>query len=1653
MANEPIRPRGRSWRDDSGIPKSKALRPWQQDGKETAAAGVQFSRGAKFWILTFCLMTIVAAMVWVILWVRRWDPPSLIVIYADYHDNLAIPHNVFGRKIVEDLKQWRDDNAKSPIVGLQKENLHDWEKLVDETKSKTIVIYFALHGGVDAEGNAYLFPHDLTPADGKDKRLYIREILDKLNDDKLKKKQKVLILDPTQVTANVAFGMLTNDFVRALKRNEAIAKIPNLIVICSSDEDQRSWPSNVVSKTIFGHFLVEGLKGAAKEGGESKISAYHLFQYLSNEVPKWVTANRETVQKPILLPEGAEATAKKIILAHVDKPYAEPPMPDPAAKFWNTEKYQEIWKKYKYWDERNSATYHPVLWRKFRDNFLRFEQLLCAGDEAASGHIAGRINALANILAENPLAELTCLENAFPLQRIFETEIGDQLKNSKLAEEELANFAKPDKGPANGLKAQLSELAAKLRNWFPRSRNRPAEAHYPIMLDHFYASKERKVPTSGEYRNYVQLAVTTRLLAERAAVGAWAERTDDSKGRHPVYAERIFSWIKDDLNEADKERRFGEDKLFSGQNEDWGEKGAKKHLEFARDSYTKILKKAKSIATALQILDEVCGDLPYFAQWVLCRHLTPDNQVQIQKDVKSIEDLWQKSHTLADALEKKSIEELDKAAAEIQAAMDGLKKSLQRQGKELPTSQIAASQGAWHDYEAFLSGPISVEGKPRETLWQTFSTIDVELFTKTHAEEAGAAKPQRPMFWRAGQNQGRLAWALLGEKRMGAASPKEFLTDESKRLPETLSERGHEIAAKWLQVPAEIQDLMAKNQDDKIDLKTVLENCQIADRMCRQCATSALDTMPEDPPNKCRKLQLHHLLVGLGQRTVDDRWFDEQKTPEHYFHFAAERYFNDAKKLVGNWNDSAQALAEFNRLKNFLQLADGMLLIAGERDKKVTTQTEYVLKYQLEGKDVPEGYAVVDVSPSPELHLDSSAGNGAQIRPIGAESKAQELQFLFKNPPSKEPKEKGENVVLAWYRGLVPAKESGVTHVTLYHQPDIVAKQTRRPEDSGIAVRMDPSVEKEFARSKGVISIILDCSGSMWHQTTGLPFKIDSNADTATFHKNLRNLWSGELSVSAARKYQTENKSKLNRRFDKALNALEAVLKDLPPGVTITIWTYGQADTSHGQVRRLVEPLKWNQDQLEGLMAKLRELVPYYETPLVRAMYEAKVKDFPKDTEGFKTMVVLTDGMDQPSDTDRDEWYIPRGFKKSTAEFIRPFLRTTFEKSEISVQMILFDVPKKEQPTAEDQFGVINDTFVRPSHLYIAPDEIKLRQNLKKAMNPELRFRLYQNGTLIGSDDGLRVTPNRLRHLPDWYQPPKEGSYEIRVHGNETKKPQKIHVNPGDFLLLDCKKDRDGFVFDRCIFAKEQERTGNYVKTAIQGHRLFGLLQNQIVDKSLRLTVSLEDNEPRDPNLDYLVISRPRFVWFELKSNNELIPFAWENHERYPAPAWSLEVPNWSKISAAAKPAISMWWTDDQDPLRSTWKLQTISRKPGESEYQNVIVAGIDQGSLSHAVRFENYNRRKCLVVRLTFPKDEPIIVLPQDDALRREQEHQLFLEANQYTGVFYDTSEGDAINLDVVSLKKFKKDAKSVQVVGGAPSAVNIAPKEIVNPTKIASK
>src|SRR5262249_33243268 len=243
--------------------------------------------------------------------------------------------NPYGRLAAQDMEGLAESGLGSFIWGSGALRLKSkasevrtddpWDKDLADFKEKTVVVFMALHGGADGQG-AYLLPADSNGRPEKPNRLRLEEVIDRLG--KIDPgKNKLLILDATQISADWPLGILQNGFARQLDLlNDKIAAIPKLAVMSASDINQRSWVSEEWRRTIFAPYVIEGLKGAADKDGKGVVNALELHQYVQQKVEWWVRSNREASQRPVLLPHGSkgEELARNMDLVVIKERYQAP---------------------------------------------------------------------------------------------------------------------------------------------------------------------------------------------------------------------------------------------------------------------------------------------------------------------------------------------------------------------------------------------------------------------------------------------------------------------------------------------------------------------------------------------------------------------------------------------------------------------------------------------------------------------------------------------------------------------------------------------------------------------------------------------------------------------------------------------------------------------------------------------------------------------------------------------------------------------------------------------------------------------------------------------------------------------------------------------------------------------------------------------------------------------------------------------------------------------------------------------------------------------------------------------------------------------------------------------------------------------------------
>jgi Mg-chelatase subunit ChlD len=1657
-----------------GKSETVAKHAWQREKEEAPQATSRWSLWSKRGLAVGGFVGALVVLVLVILWLLPPKPATLILLGDDYVDELALPHNIYGMNAARGL----EDIAKgsdSPVFWwgsgtLQLRQGIDRPKpdaslgmKLGKIKEKTLVIYLAVHGGADSNG-PFLYVKDA--ADWK--HISLKDVIAQLGNGDLAENNKLLILDATQVTTSWPVGLLHNDFARKLEGlDDDIAAVPNLVVMSANDIGQRSWISEEWQRSIFGHFVVEGLHGAGRSEND-RIRGDLLYDFVKDKVSQWVRDNRGAEQVPVLLPkkdDEGRRRAGKMELAVVKDKYAGANAADaPGAAYKPPEKLGKAWERGQELARLTPGpwVYAPHLWHRYLDTLKRYEDVVRAGDAAAAERVHGKLETMATELIQARRLDLGCVQNALPMAAVLGL-TSEELTGTEVAKRFEELWAAPDTERAgrwskakewargiveggdrllrlrfNGLAidrvAERADTLQQACNLLPLLNDetgpRPAEAHYLAMIRDVLgylariADPASKIALPPELLPALSKSLRVRVLAEQVALAS------KSEPQHP-YSETVYQWIKSDVEAADALRRGGEDELFLSEKENWD--SAARQLDAAEKKYQAAYAQAQVVRTACQTRDRLLASLPYYSRWLALRRQFVVREVDV-------EGLWKEVHRLAYRLEKpdpQGVNEIPRPdkdddvplrlvdrVSNLRRDFDKIEKECEETCDKLRGDSIVPSR--WFEIEDVLAVPF-IDPAVRANLVRNSRRI-----SRTFNDEPGRAKwPEAPptLAREAARGQGRMALAVLGERRINEGTGHKRGLDhlELVRLINTelnpwwnaLILVGEQVGPSFATMPQEIRKLT--EEAGAGDLTKAAEAMIKAERLCRQ-----LDGSAPDVPNAVldyRKLNTHRLLLWQGHRTYLDFWAERGRTATPYYRFAGGRYLDDAKKLLADisredvMTPQERTDRQSELVKGQRELVPTALRLNCPAHLDYTTEEKLTAQFNVEtGPLVPTGTMVIQVEAegaqeSPKLlELLGPKDNGRIALKLGGNPATASLECQFKSPyleeEAKKPSTAGEArnaalLVRGVYRGHKQDLDPRVA-VDLHPIADLDKNEHALPRTSGIAVRAEGPIHERYAVNNSAIVILLDCSGSM-------------------------------------RTLQARG----GTRLDEARKALRKVLRELPEGVRVSLWVFSQEEKALGNnvdaertVKRLHDrPIIWGQNpgDFDDLMAKVDRLVPVNNTPIVHAMMKAK-EDF-NNVSGFKTMVILTDGMDTCFERRK---YPPKVFdgesqgdylyNKTGTRKISEFLIEQFKDKPMAIdfRMVGFQLDTEEAQLSKDQFGEAMDALKGKLHYVNQTSE--LIDKLKDALRQKrLTFRLEDRRgvpvMLPGvSQEGYEIS--RADAGLEWYKPLPHGLYRARV----ATYSQDIQTGPGDLLLSTLTRDER---FERVVFSKERRNASKPFRET--GDWRMAVLKNQYTaGGSAEMLVTVEDYKSTlaDP-MGTLQQIHPGFMWMEVtpKGMAKSVPVHWGNVTGYPAPAYRVEALGWTDGVA---PVLEAWWIKDTVPQAHasvardlTRSLQADFKQPREHrvEGDRFTIENVSYERLFVEIVPGERRQRDCLVVRGSYDAGRPVLVRLRGPEINPE--HLFYTRAGKYTGIFYpvtrDQAEKQPFSLEMTSIEAFK--------------------------------
>jgi len=1646
--------------------------PWRRDEGHPFIDRHRLRHNVAISLSITVFLTLLCLTIWVSTWFRLPRRVDFILVGAGYETNLSMPTNLWGWIGLQDFAKLGDPNGPQTSWDRSLIKVHGPQQLTDgrmikkainQSTAPTIVLMVAAHGASDDIG-PYVIPQNLnTIGDLSNSVIRVTDIINELS-LLPEATHKLVIFDTTGLEECATLGVLDNQFAQSLRLLDArIAAVPNLTILCASDEGQRSWSCAPWRQTVFGHYIVAGLEGRADYDHDGRVTGNELSRYVADRVEKWSWSNREVAQRPFSLPTGDEGELRgsAITLSYIRGMPA-----DDHRKLTDWDGYlpeiESVWKDYQKVSSQKPApgVYSPYLFRRYKDLLLRYEELLLSGQSDVASTIKVQIEDLAvsidrirlipissalNSLAM-PAAVGECQSN--PTQAVkwlneiwsadgkkFDDAWGKicaQADPNHLGTVRLpimnAILDRVSADPASTL-THAVDLVHRIAD--PRAPL-PAEIHYMVML-------ARDLPAgslSGASIDLVREALRTRKMAERVALGVQENEYS--------YSVEIRPWIKSDVDKADVNRRIAEDLLFATDPAEQPRAWA--NIEQAQQTYRIAEDRATQLRSAYATRDDAFAQLPFYSHW-LCHRLprtgsSPNRQNNLHLEL--VTSLWQKSHDLESILshesnnQSQSIDRLQQLTAEIQTGLEDIQRiyidhceGLLRLQLPEACREIECARLVPFPSPALRRLLLAHEDEvSRKLISETMNAGQIDVVATTTSTESRYAFGQRvgritlaqfdPAWFDKVTGNGSESYQVVNQRLISLL--------QEPNASQSLLSVGAEIRRRLVAIPKQITSLQqAYLQGDPRGATNAIEE---ADQLNR-CASGSLAIDPVVRPTEwLRKHRLQQLLLWQAKRTVEDHWYSEDPAAPPYFRVTGNRYTADAGSLAAN-ADERQQVSDTESYVDRPSTID----VEGSEDIYLTSEETLGVDYRLHvGKDtnVPVGIPVVSTVVGDELKLMSPAPGARQLEPIDPGGSDAVVSCTISSPLVAAA-EKSPNLSSTSTKSTIQIeglfRGQRLTRSTTVHirpTPEVGVTDSPAPNRGSLAVSLAPGIDDALGTSDASIVIVLDASGSMG-PTPGTNF----NSTT---------------------------------KYAEATKALEQVLRGLPNGVTLSLWVFGEAygsdkttDAPEKTIRRIQTPTTWNhsdQKQIDDLMTRVRypAVEPWNESPIVRAMVYAK-QDLAQAT-GPQMMVVITDGHDNRLATDVS--LNPQGQDVAT------FLLETFGNTNIEVNVVGFQVESKLADVAKQQFEAIR-YFHRPGRWYTASNASELVSAIQSMIRPQLRYLVERENSVLVSGmakNGIVMSPpgSELHWLSKGVP---TGGYLLRL----AQKPaisSNVVFEPGDLLIARLTSSDQRPAFQRSIFAADQFPWKPFVEKS--GWRV-SVLQNQSIEGDrLAMLVALE--RLVSPGESTLQLVRPRQVWWEVASQDAPsanLAQSWSRSHSFPAPCWNLSACPWPRQSTTQSPAapiVRVWWSPDLPAppavrLQQGVDFQTLADLHGRVIELDDHSVKIDQVTIeNHDVPTAQGRRESvpCLVVRLSHSPESMIWAGVRGQGFQG-REHRYFTVPGKYTGLFWPGTDpvSGQIEFELFSLATFKREAEGrscfAEIRGLSPPDPNdAAPKAPVS-------
>ncbi|QDV78653.1 hypothetical protein K2D_22600 [Planctomycetes bacterium K2D] len=1415
------------------------------------------------------------------------SPPArvnLIAVGADYAANLSVPHNAHGWRGLRGLCDYAVstsdafrgrsllDAAAAPLVA---DDEFTWSDAVGLMEEPGALLLVSLHGGADEKG-PYLQREACAPGEDPTRRLYVADLLHELR--KLPTSlPKIVAFDATMSPGSLRYGEAGNEFAASLRSlNSEIEAIPGLLVVSSSDIGEQSWRYGDYGSTAFTESLLAALRGAANDtDSDGRLSIQEILAKVSSQLQQNATTIGRT-QTVLRLPLGeiGLSRSRQVEIAIANPGYT--PAPTPVARELPKAELLANWAGMAEVTAHlpNPESSSTLAWRRYRGLLIRREQLLTAGAIEAAQRVNDEIGDTQALLLEASHAS-DCCDGPVEANRAA---TGDPLRG-------LVTAAFAELWPAAGVnhhvvaarvfsEVPVSELPA-LRHGLldrvvetvaddPQGRllhgaalvealhdpltPLPAEAHLLSVLAEGLPSDL----SAASWREALRLAIETRRLST-------APFTPESLDQLPYTAE-LFPWLQGGFAEADRARLKGEDLLFVGEPE---LQAAIVSLQKAKKLYEALLSDAQTVRRSLRVRDTAYNVLGFYTD--ATERLVATSPA-IAEEIAEITNQAIVAHL--------AIGELSDILLSVEIGNRAPSIALQELTSKTEIASKAV-EGLRDEFRHFRSRLLTRTGAPLELNREAALAVpDIEVAERIRLLSSVTPTVQSDVMESINGKEGihheleigersrraRLALAIVGRRVYErAVEGRDVYQDTVRAVTQDVDAANQATrACASLMISAlndsrALSEIVVDSGADEAHRQRVVR----AAAALRRFAGAAAQNLPPSLLEEVRRVGRYDYLLWEAERSLSELWSDAQPGEGPRFQSLAMAYLGAADRLIPGRESTDRLAAVASQplvwklnapasVNLVSSVAPAFSLKIEASDSPLGHDADGVAAVKL---SIPEGYALIGAA--------TNCRRGVAIQP-GA-GLAENAVVVGHTGDTVDIASQSDLRLSGWFRGS--QFESTVTLRNLATPTAEFVDAPRRP-GAGVAI-LDTRAEADNA-ADGAIAIVLDASGSMGP---------------------------GD---EAASKYR------------QAVVTLESLLRDLPTGVQVSVWVFGQAvggdkttDKPEGTIVRVIDPVRWNPADKAQLQDVMRELAypriePWNESPLVRAMLMAS-RDL-RSAAGYKSVIAITDGVDNriAGDAYANPMNLP----------LDALMREELSGAGVSVQVIAFRVDVPEQTAARQQFSFLNQ-LSPAGRWWEASETSELERMLRQAFEESQTTPLYTaSATALRGPAGVATVSNGLHPLTWPSAPVPEGVYDLPRLTNDAT-PQKALLSDGDLLLLAARQTTGGLYLSSKSFSANQPLTQPAIETA--GWRA-AVLCDRLLPNGDRSTLVCIEKQPDSQPMPMLKLERPAAVWFEA-SDDPAQRLRWRRLDGYPAPCWEVE---WPAGSATGK--LAVWWAKANAP-------------------------------------------------------------------------------------------------------------------------------------------